>query len=111
MEDALLSEIRTLVGDLARGALAEIVLDRRAGRLSLEALSTAIRNYGRTLLPLPDEGVPLISIYPSQVEAEAVYLDVPLWTVEEGRSDLTLSLTAYKVGGAYRLEIEDLHVL
>lgn len=35
----------------------------------------------------------------------------PLWTREEGRSDLTLSVTAIKQGETYTVEVDDLHVL
>ena len=37
---------------------------------------------------------------------------VPLWTVEEGRSDLSLELTLEDSGKeSYEVEIDDLHVL
>lgn len=58
---------------------------------------------------MPDEAIALIAVYPCDPDGCA--LDVTLWTVEEGASDLTLSLSATKVGDGFRLEIEDLHVL
>jgi hypothetical protein len=36
---------------------------------------------------------------------------VPLWTAEEGRSDLSLELSAIPIDGGHRFEIDDLHVL
>jgi hypothetical protein len=53
----------------------------------------------------------LVDVYDQGEHADSLALDVPLWTSEEGRSDLTLSLTATKRGGDYELEIDDLHVL
>mgnify|MGYP000884154324 CR=1 FL=1 len=111
MDQKLLDAIRNLVADLARGRLDEIEADGRAGRLSASELLSAIRDYGRTLLPLPDEAVSLIDIFPSDHDSTKSFLDVPLWTVEEGRSDLTLSLVATREVDEYRLEISDLHVL
>jgi hypothetical protein len=111
MDNELLESVRDLVRDLADGRFAAIETDGRAGRLTAAELSSAVRVYGRTLLPLPEQAVQLIEVYPSDVEPRACSLDVPLWTVEEGRSDLTLSLMAIRDGDKYRLRISDLHVL
>lgn len=111
MDSDLLDAICDLVADLARGRLAEIEADGRAGRLSASELLSAIRDYGRTLVPLPDEAVHLIDVYLNDWDSTKSSLDVPLWTIEEGRSDLTLSLVATKDGDKYRVEISDLHVL
>jgi hypothetical protein len=34
-----------------------------------------------------------------------------LWTVEEGRSDLSLELTVAESGDGYLIEVDDIHVL
>jgi hypothetical protein len=69
-----------------------------------------IGEYGRRLLPLPDEGWPWIDGGPVGSAGTVLWLDVPLQTVEEGRSDLTLQLTATCEEGKWRLEIDDLWV-
>lgn len=38
-------------------------------------------------------------------------VDVPLWTAEEGRSDLTLSLTVHDRDGSVEIAVDDLRVL
>jgi hypothetical protein len=53
----------------------------------------------------------LVDVYEQTSQPDAVTLDVPLWTREEGRSDLTLSVTAIKQGDTYTVEVDDLHVL
>lgn len=111
MDPELLDAVRHLVDDLAGGRIAEIEADGRAGRLTALELRTAIRDYGRTLLPLPDEAVRLIGVHPSKRDPSSCSLDVPLWTSEEGESDLTLSVIATREKRGYRLEISDLHVL
>ncbi len=53
----------------------------------------------------------IVDIYEQTSHPEELALDVPLWTKEEGRSDLTLALTAIKQGETYTVEVDDLHVL
>ena len=111
MDVKLMGQIRRLIEDLAAGRYAEIAADGRAGRLSEAELRTAVARYGRTLVPLPADGEMLVDIYEQTSQPDAVSLDVPLWTREEGRSDLTLSVTALKQGDTYTVEVDDLHVL
>ena len=111
MDMKLMGQVRRLVEDLAAGRYAEIAADGRAGRLTEAELRTAVEEYGRTLVPLPSDGEMIVDIYEQTSHPEAVVLDVPLWTKEEGRSDLTLSLTAIKQGETYTVEVDDLHVL
>ncbi len=111
MDMKLMGQVRRLVEDLAAGRYAEIAADGRAGRLAEAELRTAVEAYGRTLVPLPADGELTVDIYEQTSHPEAVALDVPLWTQEEGRSDLTLSLTAIKQGETYTVEVDDLHVL
>ncbi|WP_257446096.1 DUF7668 domain-containing protein [Archangium lipolyticum] len=107
----LMAQVRRLIKDLAAGRYAEIAADGRAGRLSEAELRAAVEEYGRTLVPLPDDVDMIVDVYEQPSHPDAVTLDVPLWTQEEGRSDLTLSLTAIKQGETYTVEVDDLHVL
>jgi hypothetical protein len=107
----LMGQVRRLIEDLAAGRYAEIAADGRAGRLTEAELRTAIEQYGRTLVPLPVDGEMLVDIHEQTSQPDTVTLDVPLWTREEGRSDLTLSVTAIKQGETYTVEVDDLHVL
>jgi hypothetical protein len=107
----LMGQVRRLIEDLAARRYAEIAADGRAGRLTEAELRTAVEQYGRTLVPLPADGEVLVDVYKQPSPPDAVTLDVPLWTREEGRSDLTLSVTATKQGETYTVEVDDLHVL
>jgi hypothetical protein len=111
MDNELEDHVRRLIADLIAGRYADIAADGRAGRLSARELRTAVEEYGRTLVPLPDEGWDLVDTYPQDANPSVFALDVPLWTAEEGRSDLTLSLTATKHRETYSVEVDDLHVL
>lgn len=103
--------IRRLVDDLVRGDYAAIEADGRSGRLSQEELRRAVADYGRTLVQLPPSGIELADIHPNEVAAGQVGVDLPLWTVEEGRSDLTLSMTINERPYGTSVSIDDLHVL
>ena len=111
MNTKLKHEIGRLIADLVAGRYAEIAADGRAGRLSEDEIRTAVHKYGKTLVPLPDEGWELADEYPQVDAPNTTALDVPLWTKEEGRSDLTLSLTTTKEAETYVVHIDDLHVL
>jgi len=107
------SVVRDLIANLARGEYATVERCSAGVRLSAGELAAAVRAYGRRLVPAPPgEPLPLDVVAISGAEPEAWSVDTPLWTAEEGRSDLTLQLTvrAARKGG-YRIEVDDLHVL
>jgi hypothetical protein len=101
--------VQTLVRDLVAERYDKLVSDGRAGRLTSEELARAIRQYGRTPRELPEEAWDVVDVYPRGKGFQSV--DVPLWTEEEGRSDLTLSLSVERSDDSVQVSIEDLHVL
>ena len=62
------------------------------------------------MITLPAEAFSLVDSYPVKGRQATWAVDVPLWTAEEGRSDLTLSLTVSESREGVRLELDDLHV-
>ena len=84
--------IQGLIEDLVAGNFEGIEADGRAGRLTGAEIKDAIAQYGRTLVPPPSDIWNECS--GNQVDGHMGMwaVDVPLWTREEGRSDLTLSL-------------------
>jgi hypothetical protein len=99
------------VETLVKGHFDQLERDGRSGRLSAHELKKALQGYGRTLITLPDEAFRLADVYPVKGQHGTWAVDVPLWTAEEGRSDLTLSLTIADSPDGVRLEIDDLHIL
>ena len=85
----------------------------RASRLGPADVERVVRDYGRHLVILPAaafEALDLIPVSHSQPQRWSAV--VPLWSREEGRSDLSLELTIEdSPAPAYPVEIEDLHVL
>jgi hypothetical protein len=105
--------VREIVEQLAAGKYAE--LERRTGgvRLSAGELATAVATYRRRLVAPKDGAEMELDVVPIRgAEPKAWSVDVPLWTEEEGRSDLTLQLTIRPGrAGVFVVEIDDLHVL
>lgn len=108
---AAASAIRRLVEDLVAGEYASIAADGRIGRLTNDELRRAITEYGKTLVSLPVDGIDAADIYRSDSAPQELSVDLPLWTEEEGRSDLTLSLTIVDHGDGPLVSIDDIHVL
>jgi hypothetical protein len=105
------AEVRKVVTLLAKGDY--LAVERLSGgvRLSSAELAAAVSEYGRTVT-LPPAGLePALDVVEHSDE-RAWSVVAPLWTVEEGRSDLSLSLTICRdKGQRYRIEVDDLHVL
>ena len=82
-------------------------------RVGAADLERAVREYGRTLMVPPPGSEPELDIVEIRnARPRAWFVDVPLWSREEGRSDLTLQLKLVAApAGGYRVEIDDLHVL
>jgi hypothetical protein len=79
------------------------------GRVDINDLKRVITEYGCTIIPLPDKAFSKAEVYSINEYRLDVY--IPLWTKEEGRSDLTLSLSCSTINGVPKVEINDLRVL
>jgi len=106
----LISALRELVHDLVLGRFSALEGDGRVGRVTAAELQRVVRDYGRTLVDPPEDAFSDADAYATE-EGREWAIDLDLWTEEEGRSDLTLSLTARLDGGEVKLAIDDLHVL
>lgn len=105
--------VRKVIELLAARQYRELEALSRGIRLTAEQIESAVREYGRTVIPLPSSGVALIdyvSIQNANPAAWSAY--VPLFTQEEGRSDLTIDLTLVESGtDLFEVELNDLRVL
>ncbi|MBC6445671.1 DUF7668 domain-containing protein [Actinokineospora xionganensis] len=81
-------------------------------RLTAEMMTTALRDYGRTFVRPPAAAYADLDAYEGTRDGKRVYkVDFPLWTAEEGRSDLELRATLVEVmSGVYGVEIDDILV-
>jgi len=104
--------VRSVVNCLVIGKYADIVHSCSVSRLTADDLFEVVRDYGRTLIEPPPEAY-------QDLDAIAVRSSIPptwsvcapLWSREEGRSDLTLELTIARDGDRWDIELDGLHVL
>ncbi|MDR1325169.1 MAG: hypothetical protein LBK00_03940, partial [Treponema sp.] len=80
------------------------------GRINITDLENIVKEYGKTIIPLLEEAFSLANVYNIEKE-NRMDIYIPLWTKEEGRSDLTLSLICYLKDNNPIIEINDLEVL
>lgn len=109
----MLTTIKIVVDLLVRGEYGTLESMTRGVRLSAPEMERAVTEYGRTLVRPPESGWALMDVYSLDgCKFPAWSVDVPLWTEEEGESDLTLQLTLIEFSqGLFRVEIRDIHVL
>ena len=100
-----------LVHDLIAGDYERVEADGRGGGLTAEEIRAAIVEYGATLVDLPEAALDEARTYRTRPEDDTYAVDLPLWTAEEGRSDLTLSVEAKVRAGRGWVSIENIHVL
>lgn len=82
-------------------------------RVSADEMRTAISDYGGTLTPIPEAGWNLVDAV--RVTAPTVgkvwSVEIPLWSEEEGRSDLEVRTTITVLpDGQMRIELDDILV-
>ena len=84
----------------------------KASRIGAAEVERVVRDYGRHFVTLPIEAFQAVDIVPVLKSNPPRWsVVVPLWSEEEGRSDLSLELTVEdSPGSAYSVEIDDLHV-
>ena len=108
----LRSATREIVDRLAEGNYESAIKQCAKSRLTSDDLQTVIFDYGRTVISPPRDAYTMLDVV--EVKGTAVptwSVSAPLWTVEEGRSDLTLELTISLQADVPNIELDDLHVL
>jgi hypothetical protein len=109
---ALHSAVRRIVEHLVRGEYARVVEDAAVSRLTADDLRGAISDYGKTLVMPPDSMIPQMDVVTvTGTDRPTWSVWVPLWSREDGRTDLTLALTVTDDGHRLRVEVDDLHGL
>ncbi len=108
IEQAITPLISLLVARDYGGAVAAC----RRSRLSPEDIALAIRDYGHALSTPPPESYASFDAVPLAHALSPTWsVVVPLWTVVEGRSDLSLELTLGVSDGRWWVDLDDLRVL
>jgi hypothetical protein len=105
--------VRVIVDLLVRGQYETVERITEGMRLSAAEIAEAIEEYGRALVaPDPDAWWPVVEVTPVTAEPGKYHVAAPLWTREEGRSDLTVELWLTEFApGLYRPTLLNIHVL
>jgi hypothetical protein len=110
--DFLRSIARKMVDQLVNEDYGNFVDSCVESRLTSSDLRTVIRDYGRTLMSPPPNAYMHIDVVKVNSAAVPTWsVRVPLWTKEEGRSDLTLEMTVCFGPGSPSVRLDDLQVL
>lgn len=112
MTSPLETGIQIVVDLLIRGEYGTIEALTRGRRLSSDALEQAVRAYGRSLVDPPPNWLQKLDVVGVDSASSPTYsVVVPLWTKEEGLSDLSLELTMVEFApGLFETIVDDLRV-
>ncbi len=107
--------VRTIVGAIVAGDWPTLERITSGSRLSVADIRLALDVYGRTLEVPPTASFDALDaldvVEVTGVSQHTVNIRVPLWSREEGRSDLELNVTATEVSpGLWSARIDDLLV-
>lgn len=113
VNDQVLSAVKRIVELLVDGRYGDLETVTSGVRLSAQEIRAAVEDYGRTLVVPSAQAYDLLdAIEVREALPRRWSVTMPLWTREEGRSDLSLELTVVAEGPqSTRVELDDLHVL
>ena len=104
--------VRAIVELLAENDYQATVEACAKSRLSPDDIRGVIEEYGHHLIRPPEDAyADLDAIRVTQASEPTWSVRAPVYTANEGRSDLTLELTIIQSSGEIRIEMDDLHVL
>jgi len=112
MNDGIQKTARRLVKMLAARDFAGLASWSKGARLNQNEMELAVREYGRTIIVPPGDAIPNLDVVKvTNADPERWSVDIPLWSKEEGRSDLTLEVTMIESGQELmHVEIDGIHV-
>lgn len=103
--------VHGILTDIAQDKIEELVARMAVSRLSADQIRCVLQDYPCTpILPPDNIDLELDVVKINGVPCQAWSVHVPIWTVEEGRSDLTLELTIKLDLVGISVELDDLHV-
>ena len=111
MNERLVDPVAQVLGLLATKEYGELERLTQGVRLSAQEVAKAVADYGRTLIIPPAEAFNLMEV--AQIRGSSPQrwsITMPVWTKEEGRSDLSIEMTLTDHGSGLGIEIDDLHV-
>lgn len=80
-------------------------------RVSVDDIKRVILEYNKLLTDITIEDIENTEVIKIDIKENMYAIDLDLWTIEEGHSDLTIQLEIEIIDNEFRVGIEDLHVL
>lgn len=112
MNEQLKESVRQVITLLVAAKYAELETLTHGVRLKAKDMATAVTNYGRKLILPPDDSLGLMNVVEvKNARPRQWSIAMPLWTEEEGRSDLTMEMTLIEQQNGFAIELDDVHVL
>lgn len=112
MNERLREPVAQVLGLLAREDYSELARLTNQVRLSAQDIARVVSDYGRTLVEPPEDAFKLLdAVQVRGAQPPRWSITMPVWTKEEGRSDLSVELTVTDHGNGFNIELDDLHVL
>lgn len=110
--DTVRTATRKVSNLISDGQYAGAVQACSSSRLTDADIAGIIRDYGRTFVRLPLEFSEYLDVVAIESRSRPTWsIRAPLWTLEEGRSDLTLELTVTDEADGPSIELDDLKVI
>ena len=112
MKEKLAGPVQKVLTLLIAGKYKDIEALTHGVRLNSKAIGQAVADYGKKIIMPPADGFQLMNVVEvKNAQPRRWSIAMPLWTNEEGRSDLTLELTVVEETDGFTIELDDLHVL
>lgn len=111
-EKIIYQKMREIVQHLVERQYTEIEKCTNGIRMPADEIKIAVEDYGYTLCKIPESGWALIDVVPIENANPSAYsVNLPLWTIEEGRSDLTMEAIIRIENGIGSVQLDGIHVL
>ena len=112
MNTQLKEPVRRIIELLANQKYSELESLTKGVRLSAQDIAEAVAAYKRIIVVPPENAYDLMDVVEVRGSKPKKWsVTMPLWTKEEGRSDLSIELTIIQHAEDFEIELDDLHVL
>ena len=112
MSELLKQQVAQVMELLAAGKYSDLEALTNRVRLTASEMSSVITNYGRRLITPPAAAYDLMDVVNVRhAKPPRWSVTMPLWTLEEGRSDLSIELSIIQTNEGLKVELDDIHVL
>jgi hypothetical protein len=112
MSNQIIEPVNHVLRLLVAGKYADLEMLTHGLRLTAKEMEKAVDDYGRRLMMPPDVGRrPEDVVEVKNAQPRRWSIAVPLWTQEEGCSDLTVEMTIIEQQTGFTIELDDIHVL